>query len=72
VIKTWLQLQKSGVMIKENSRNLQRKKERNQMGKGACCKVLFSLFDVVKIMSFMMIQPPSPAFNLILQFNPSF
>jgi hypothetical protein len=59
-------------MIKENNRNLQRKKERNQMGKGACCKVLFSLFGVIKIMSFMMIQPPSPAFNIILQFNPSF
>jgi hypothetical protein len=25
---------------------------------------------VVKIMSFMMIQPPSPAFNVLLQFNP--
>jgi len=59
-------------MIKENNRNLQRKKERNQMGKDACCKVLFSLFGVVKILSFMMIQPPSPAFNILLQFNPSF
>jgi hypothetical protein len=41
------------------------------MGKGAC-KVLFSLFGVVKILSFMMIQPPFLAFNIILQFNPSF
>jgi len=32
-IKTWLQLQKSGVMIKENSRNLQRKKGNNSAGK---------------------------------------
>jgi hypothetical protein len=45
------------------------------MGKGACCKVLFSLFGMVKILSFMMIQPPFPAsiqslilalFNLVL------
>jgi hypothetical protein len=50
----------------------EKKKERNQMGKGACCKVLFSLFGVVKILSFMMIQPPYPAFNILLQFNPSF
>jgi hypothetical protein len=27
---------------------------------------------VVKILSFMMIQPPSPALNILLQFNPSF
>jgi hypothetical protein len=27
---------------------------------------------VVKILSFMMIQPPSPAFNILLHFNPSF
>jgi hypothetical protein len=56
----------------ETSRKFaEEKKERNQMGKGAC-KVLFSLFGVVKILSFMMIQPPFPAFNIILQFNPSF
>jgi len=29
--------------------------DKNQMGKGACCKVLFFLFGVVKILSFMMI-----------------
>jgi len=39
---------------------------------GCSCKVLFSLFGVVKILSFMMIQPPSPALNILLQFNPSF
>jgi len=33
----------------ETSRKFaEKKKERNQMGKGACCKVLFSLFGVVK------------------------
>jgi hypothetical protein len=34
---------------------------------GGCSgKVLFFLFDVVKILSFMMIQPPSLAFNILL------
>jgi len=64
--KHGLQLQKSGVMRKENSR----KKGKKSDG-GCSCKVLFSLFGVVKILSFMMIQPPSPAFNVLLQFNPS-
>jgi hypothetical protein len=49
----------------ETSRKFAKKKERNQMGKGACCKVLFSLFGVVEIPSFMMIQPPSPASNIL-------
>jgi len=57
--------------METNRKFAEEKKERNQMGKGAC-KVLFSLFGVVKILSFMMIQPPFPAFNIILQFNPSF
>jgi len=48
----------------------QRKKGKKSAG-GCSCKVLFSLFGVVKILSFMMIQPPSPAFNVLLQFNPS-
>jgi hypothetical protein len=38
----------------------------------SCTKTWFSLFGVVEILSFMMIQPPSPAFNILLQFNPSF
>jgi hypothetical protein len=63
--KRGLQLQKSGVMRKENSR------EKKKSDGGCSCKVLFSLFGVVKILSFMMIQPPSPAFNVLLQFNPS-
>ena len=60
------------MMIKEkNNRNLQRKKGKKSDGR-CSCKVLFSLFVVVKILSFMMIQPPFPAFNILLQFNPSF
>jgi len=47
----------------ETSRKFaEEKKERNQLGKGAC-KVLFSLFGVVKILSFMMIQPPLSSFQ---------
>jgi len=65
--KRGLQLQKSGVMRKENSREKKGKKSDG----GCSSKVLFSLFGVVKILSFMMIQPPSPAFNVLLQFNPS-
>jgi len=65
--KHGLQLQKSAVMRKKNSR------EKGKKSNGGCsCKVLFSLFGVVKILSFMMIQPPSLAFNILLQFNPSF
>jgi hypothetical protein len=67
-----LQLQKSGVMIKEKQQEFAEKKRRKKSDGGCSGKVLFSLFDVVKIMSFMMIQPPSPAFNILLQFNPSF
>jgi hypothetical protein len=58
--------------MKTSKKFAKKKKERNQMGNGACCKVLFFLFDVVEILSFMMIQPPSPAFNIPLQLNPSF
>ena len=35
-------------------------------------KSYFPYSVLVKIMSFMMIQPPSPAFNILFQFNPSF
>jgi hypothetical protein len=56
----------------ETNRKFAKKKERNQMGKGACYKVLFSLFGVVEIPSFMMIQPPFSASNILLQLNPSF
>jgi hypothetical protein len=65
--KRGLQLQKSGMIRKENNKEKKRKKSDG----GCSCKVLFSLFGVVKIMSFMMIQPPSPAFNVLFQFNPS-
>jgi hypothetical protein len=70
-IKTWLQLQKLGVMIEGKQQEFSEKKEKKSDG-GCSCKVLFSLFGVVKILSFMMIQPPSLAFNILLQFNPSF
>jgi hypothetical protein len=70
-MKTWLQLQKSGMIIKEKQQEFAEKKGKKSDG-GCNCKVLFSLFGVVKILSFMMIQPPSPAFNILLQFNPSF
>jgi hypothetical protein len=47
--------------------------EKGKKSDGGCsCKVSFSKFGVEKIMSFMMVQPPSPAFNILLQFNPSF
>jgi len=69
--KTWLQLQKSGMMIKEKQQEFAPKKGKKSDG-GCSCKVSFSLFGVEKILSFMMIQPPSPAFNILLQFNPSF
>jgi len=38
--KTWLQLQKSGMMIKENQQEFAAKKERNQM-EGAAAKSHF-------------------------------
>jgi hypothetical protein len=67
--KHGLQLQKSGVMRKENSREKKGKKSDG----GCSCKVLFSLFGVVKILSFMMIQPPLQLsmsfFNSIPQFS---
>jgi hypothetical protein len=66
--KTWLQLQKSGMMIKEKQQEFAAKKGKKSDG-GCSCKVSFSLFGVEKIQSFMMIQPPSPAFNIILQFK---
>ena len=55
--KMWLQLQKSGMMIKEKQQEFAAKKERNQM-EGAAAKSHFPYFGVEKIMSFMMIQPP--------------
>ena len=58
-------------MIKEKQQEFAKKKGKKSDG-GCSCKVLFSLFVVVKIMSFMMIQPPSPALNILLQFNPPF
>ena len=57
--KHGLQLQKSGVIRKENNREKKRKKSDG----GCSCKVLFSLFGVVKILSFMMIQPPLSSFQ---------
>jgi len=63
--KTWLQLQKLGMMIKEKHQEFAVKKGKKSDG-GCSCKVSFSLFDVEKILSFMMIQPPSPAFNILL------
>jgi len=57
--KHGLQLQKSGVMRKENN-----KEKKGKKSDGGCsCKVLFSLFGVVKILSFMMIQPPLSSFQ---------
>jgi hypothetical protein len=58
-------------MIKEKQQEFAEKKGKKSNG-GCSCKVLFFLFDVVKILSFMMIQPSSTAFNILLQFNPSF
>jgi hypothetical protein len=56
-------------MRKENSREKKGKKSDG----GCSCKVLFSLFGVVKILSFMMIQPPLQLsmsfFNSIPQFS---
>jgi hypothetical protein len=65
-----LQLTKIRRDIKEKQQEFAEKKGKKSDG-GCSCKVLFSLFGVVKILSFMMIQPPSPAFNVLLQFNPS-
>ena len=67
--KRGLQLQKSGMMRKENSREKKGKKSDG----GCSCKVSFSLFGVEKILSFMMIQPPLQLsisfFNSIPHFN---
>jgi hypothetical protein len=65
-----LQLTKIRRDIKEKQQEFAEKKGKKSEG-GCNYKVLFSLFGVVKILSFMMIQPPSPAFNVLLQFNPS-
>jgi len=57
-----MQLQKSGVMIREKQQEFAEKKGKKSAG-GCCCKVLFSLFGVVKILSFMMIQAPLSSFQ---------
>jgi len=64
--KTW----SSAPKIRRDEKGKQQEKKGKKLDGGCSCKVLFSLFGVVKIMSFMMIQPPSPAFNVLLQFNP--
>jgi hypothetical protein len=70
--KTWLQLQNSGMMIKEKQQEFAAKKGKKSDG-GYSCKVSFFLFDVEKILSFMMIQPPLSLsisfFNSIPHFN---
>jgi len=59
--------------MKTSRKFAEEKKERNQMGKGACYKVLFSLFGVVKnLVIYDDPTPLSPAFNILLQFNHSF
>jgi len=50
-------------MIKEKQQEFAEKKGKKSDG-GCSCKVVFFLFGVVKIPSFMMIQPSSPAFNV--------
>jgi len=57
----------------ETSRKFaEEKKERNQMGKGACCKVLFSLFGMVKNHVIYYDPTPFSNCNILLQFNHSF
>jgi len=56
--------------IRRDDKGKTAEKKGKKSAGGCSCKVLFSLFGVVKILSFMMIQPPSPAFD-VLQFNPS-
>jgi hypothetical protein len=65
--KTW----SSAPKIRRDEKGKQQRKKGKKSDGGCSCKVLFSLFGVVKILSFMMIQPPSLAFNVLLQFNPS-
>jgi len=57
--------------IRRDDKGKTAEKKGKKSAGGCSCKVLFSLFGVVKILSFMMIQPPSPAFDVLLQFNPS-
>jgi hypothetical protein len=70
--KTWLQLQNSGMMIKEKQQEFAGKKGNKSDG-GCSYKVSFSLSGVEKILSFMMIQPPLQLsisfFNSIPHFN---
>jgi len=49
-------------MIKEKQQEFAEKKGKKSDG-GCSCKVLFSLFGVVKIISFMMIQAPLSSFQ---------
>jgi hypothetical protein len=55
--KTWSLAPKIRSDDKGNQQEFAKKKERNQTGRGACCKVFFSLFDVVEFSSFMIVNP---------------
>jgi len=57
--KTWF----SAPKIRRDEKGKQQRKKGKKSDEGCSCKVLFSLFGVVKILSFMMIQPPLFSFQ---------
>ena len=67
--KTW----SSAPKIRRDEKGKHQRKKGKKSAGGCSCKVLFSLFGVVKILSFMMIQPPLQLsisfFNSIPHFN---
>ena len=69
--KTWLQLQNSGMMIKEKQHEFAAKKGKKSDG-GCSCKVSFSLIRCGKNHVIYDDPAPSLAFNILLQLNPSF
>jgi hypothetical protein len=69
--KTWLQLQNSGMMIKEKQQEFEVKKRKEIRWRVQLQSLIF-LIRCGKNPIIYDDPAPSPAFNILLQFNPSF
>ena len=69
--KTWLQLQNSGMMIKEKQQEFAAKKRKEIRWRVQLQSLIF-LIRCGKNPVIYDDPAPSPAFNILLQFNPSF
>jgi len=69
--KTWLQLQNSGMMIKEKQQELAAEKRKEIRWRVQLQSLIFLIWCGKNHVIYD--DPaPSPAFNILLQFNPSF